>query len=119
MALTINSKSFRSEPLSSKAVKYVGPGTSVGVEDSLTLSREQPIKTKSSEGVSRVMSKTTRTTALGDTGRTAPVIFKTESSLPVGASQAVADAAYDDHIAWLSSAAGRDAFMKGLIFGLD
>jgi len=115
MSLSVNTKTYAPDSYRADAVKYVGPGNTVSVKDTMLLARVQPKPTGVFSGVARTTAKITRTLSLtGALTPSAEGILEISGQIPVGAAAADIDALANDLGAWLASAQGK-AHLKQLL----
>jgi uncharacterized protein YkwD len=96
MSITLNTLVYNQDSfVSPSKVAYTGPDHSFTTKDLLTLARTAPKPTATFAGVARSEVKRTKTVTLAD-GSTADAIVTVSCSLPVGMTQADADALRDD-----------------------
>lgn len=96
MSLTLNTLVYNQDSFASpNKVVYVGPAHTFSVKDTLTLARTAPKPTPTFAGIARSQVKRVKTVTLAD-GTKADAIIITDFNLPVGMTQADADALRDD-----------------------
>lgn len=116
MSLTINSKSYALDSNSAGTADYAGPANTMSLKDILRLARTAPKPTAIFSGVSRTMSRFSKTyTLTGALTPTAVGAVEINSSLPVGAADADIDTLCADLGSYVTSAAFKSLLKKQTI----
>lgn len=105
MSLTVNTKTYAADAFGQNAVGYIGPAKTGSTKDDLSLRRTAPKPTSTFSGVSRSLTKLTRTHTL--TSAKTPTwesVTNVDVSLPVGIAGADVDAICDDLASLIGSA---------------
>ncbi|DAD52653.1 TPA_asm: coat protein [ssRNA phage SRR7976299_15] len=111
MAITVNTKSFKSFRLQADSNQLNGPGAVAGAKDEIILRRKFPVATPSFRGVSRPGVKHTRTLTT-DLGAKVPMVIDVAGSVPVGASGSDVLVVLADAAAFLASTEAQELFTQ-------
>lgn len=113
MALTFNTKTYNAQSYDRNLVGYNGPAHTLTVKDYLVLGMTKAKPTAVFSGVSRSMTKLTRTLTLtGAETATGEMIFELKTSVPIGASSTDVNAAIADLAALLGLTSYQDLVNK-------
>jgi len=116
MSLTFNTKTYTADSFQANSVGYRGPANTVSVKDLLRLARTAAKATATYSGNSRFEVKLTRThTLTGAVTPTGDSIHTVGSSVPVGISDADADAISNDLGALVASSDFKAMIKQGKI----
>lgn len=96
MSVTINGLVYTVDSVGANTSRYVSPAHTLSVRDQLDAKRQAPIASGNSLGVQRAAAKVTRDVVVNATsGEKRPLIVELSTTVPVGCTQAQAEAALD------------------------
>jgi len=96
MSATINGLVYTQDSTAQNSARYVSPAHTLSVRDQLDVKRQAPIPSGASQGVQRASAKVTRDVVVNaTTGEKRPLIMELSCAVPVGTTQAQAEAALD------------------------
>lgn len=116
MAITLSTKAYNQDRISSDSIAYAGPANTLSVQDLLVLSRTYPKPNGSFGGMARPVFRIVRTMVLNaDPATTALASLTITGAIPVGAAEADIDALIADAVDMLQlEEAGTTKVIKNL-----
>lgn len=114
MTITINTKAYNQNKVSADSIVYAGPNDTVSTTDELGLKRVDPKPSGNFAGVARSSAKISRSSVLAN-GQTVVRLGEANFSMPVGVTQAEAEAMADDLGTFLKSTEGKALVWKQTI----